>query len=80
MLRGLARDLRQTEAALNDAVNTRGSVASERIMQLYNRLVWIFTVKGWSFERKQYISLSQEGNKAMNLNSFIGLMGASRQT
>lgn len=49
-------------------------------MQLYNRLVWIFTVKGWSFERKQYISLSQEGNKAMNLNSFIGLMGASRQT
>ncbi len=75
VLRGLARDLRQTEAALNNAVNTRGSVASERIMQLYNRLVWIFTVRGWSFERKQYISLSQEGNKAMNLNSFIGLMG-----
>lgn len=75
VLRGLARDLRQTEEALNDAVNQHGSISPERIIQLYNRLVWIFTVKGWSFERKQYVSLSQEGNKAMNLNSFIGLMG-----
>ncbi|NME62682.1 glycosyltransferase family 2 protein [Bifidobacterium thermophilum] len=75
VLRGLARDLRQTEDALNDAVNLHDPVPAERIVQLYNRLVWIFTVKGWSFERKQYISLSQEGNKAMNLNSFIGLMG-----
>ena len=28
-----------------------------------------------SFERKQYVSLSHEANKAMNLNSYIGLMG-----
>ena len=30
-----------------------------------------------SFERKLYSSLSQESNKAMNLNSYIGLMGHS---
>ena len=30
-----------------------------------------------SFERKQYVSLSHEPNKAMNLNSYIGLMGGS---
>jgi hypothetical protein len=27
------------------------------------------------FERKQYRNLSQEPNKAMNLNSYLGLMG-----
>ena len=30
-----------------------------------------------SFERKRYRSLSHEPNKAMNLNSYIGLMGGS---
>jgi hypothetical protein len=30
-----------------------------------------------SFERKRYASLSHESNKAMNLNSYIGLMGGS---
>ena len=30
-----------------------------------------------SFERKQYVSLSHEPNKAMNLNSYIGLMGGT---
>lgn len=52
-------------------------VDANRILQLYERLVRIFTAKGWSFERKLYASTSREGNKAMNLNSFIGLMGHS---
>jgi cellulose synthase/poly-beta-1,6-N-acetylglucosamine synthase-like glycosyltransferase len=44
---------------------------------LYHRLVWIFEAKVSVFERKKYISLSHESNKAMNLNSYIGLMGGS---
>ena len=32
-----------------------------------------------SFERKQYASLSHDPNKAMNLNSYIGLMGGAYQ-
>ncbi|MDD6462237.1 MAG: glycosyltransferase family 2 protein [Bifidobacteriaceae bacterium] len=75
VLRGLARELGETCEALRQAVNFNERISSERLLQLYNRLVWIFTAKGWSFERKQYCSTSQEGNKAMNLNSFIGLMG-----
>ncbi len=75
VLRGLARELGETAEALRQAVNLNERISSERLLQLYNRLVWIFTAQGWSFERKQYCSTSQEGNKAMNLNSFIGLMG-----
>jgi len=29
-----------------------------------------------NFERKRYASLSQEANKAMNINAYLGLMGA----
>ena len=45
--------------------------------RLYRRLAWTFTAELSSFERKQYVSLSHEPNKAMNLNSYIGLMGGS---
>ena len=38
---------------------------------------WTFTVRVSSFERKKYVSLSHEPNKAMNLNSYIGLMGGT---
>lgn len=41
----------------------------------YARLVAIFSVDVSSFERKGYENLSHEPNKAMNLNSYIGLMG-----
>jgi cellulose synthase (UDP-forming) len=75
VLRDLARDLRVTEKALNEVVVGHQQIPSERVMQLFNRLVWIFSVKGWSFERKLYASTPSEGNKAMNLNAFIALMG-----
>jgi cellulose synthase/poly-beta-1,6-N-acetylglucosamine synthase-like glycosyltransferase len=48
-----------------------------RVRQLYQRLVWTFDVQLSVFERKKYASLSHEANKAMNLNSYIGLMGGS---
>lgn len=66
-----------TEQALNESITLQQHVDANRILQLYERLVRIFTAKGWSFERKLYASTSREGNKAMNLNSFIGLMGHS---
>jgi len=46
------------------------SVASE-----YYRLSKLFRVEFTSFERKKYVNLSQEPNKAMNLNSYLDLMG-----
>ena len=38
---------------------------------------WTFRAELTWFERKLYASLSHEPNKAMNLNSYIGLMGGS---
>ncbi|RZT66531.1 glycosyltransferase family 2 protein [Leucobacter luti] len=77
VLLGLSNDLRLTRLAL-EAAHDQGSAPDwERLRQLHQRLVWIFSAELGSFERKQYASLSQEPNKAMNLNSYISLMGGS---
>lgn len=47
----------------------------EEIALEYSRLAALFEVDLSYFERKRYANLSQEANKAMNLNSYIGLMG-----
>jgi len=41
----------------------------------YARLASLFDVRLSVFERKKYVNLSHAPNKAMNLNSYIGLMG-----
>ena len=38
-------------------------------------LRWLFSAEVTSFERKRYSNLSQAANKAMNLNSYIALLG-----
>jgi cellulose synthase/poly-beta-1,6-N-acetylglucosamine synthase-like glycosyltransferase len=43
----------------------------------YRRLAVVFDVEVSSFERKRYANLSHEANKAMNLNSYLSLMGRS---
>src|SRR5438132_1527835 len=43
----------------------------------YRRLAALFKVEITSFERRRYVNLSHESNKAMNLNSYIALMGRS---
>ncbi len=49
----------------------------DRIKREYKRLAALFAVEITSFERKQYVNLSHESNKAMNLNSYIRLLGKS---
>ncbi|HYM03975.1 MAG TPA: glycosyltransferase family 2 protein [Stellaceae bacterium] len=49
----------------------------DRIEREYRRLAALMRVEITSFERKQYANLSHEPNKAMNLNSYIGLIGRS---
>ncbi|WP_111719441.1 glycosyltransferase family 2 protein [Homoserinimonas sp. OAct 916] len=72
---GLVRELRLTLLALNAARVQNSSIGTERLGQLYQRLTWIFNAKTETFERKMFDSLSHEANKAMNLNSYISLMG-----
>ena len=52
-------------------------VDAARMAQLYRRLAWTFRCEVSSFQRKKFASLSAEPNKAMNLNSYIGLMGGA---
>ncbi|HXB66240.1 MAG TPA: glycosyltransferase family 2 protein [Solirubrobacteraceae bacterium] len=74
----LSADLALTGRALRAAADDDpGKLPPARLAQLYRRLAWTFRAEISSFQRKRYASLSAEPNKAMNLNSYIGLMGDS---
>jgi len=72
----LANDFRTTADAVRAAaLEPSATISRRRVRQLYARLVRTFEAEITSFERKQFASLSHEANKAMNLNSYLGLMG-----
>ena len=71
----LARDLGTVSTALRSAADEGVTLNTTRMQQLYRRLAWTFRADVTSFERKSYVSLSHDSNKAMNLNSYIQLMG-----
>lgn len=77
VLRELSDDLTLVAKALTMSVDDAAKLSEERVHQLYRRLVWIFGMDIEIFERKKYASLSHEANKAMNLNSYIGLMAGT---
>ncbi|TCK63043.1 glycosyltransferase family 2 protein [Curtobacterium sp. PhB136] len=52
-------------------------IPSSRVVELQRRLAWTFTAEITTFERKRFANLSDEANKAMNLNSYIGLLGGA---
>jgi cellulose synthase/poly-beta-1,6-N-acetylglucosamine synthase-like glycosyltransferase len=72
----MANDMKTTAVAIRTAASEPGSAISRRrVHQLYTRLARTFQAELNCFERKQFASLSPEANKAMNLNSYLGLMG-----
>ncbi|WP_084606059.1 glycosyltransferase family 2 protein [Agreia bicolorata] len=77
---GLARELRLTIVALGGALDQDSYPDADRLITLALRLSRIFTAQLDYFERKKFASLSHEANKAMNLNSYIGLMGRAWTT
>ncbi len=77
MFLALAHEFAEVAATLRQGAGEGRQVAAARVAQLYGRLENVFRASLTSFERKQYVSLSSEPNKAMNLNSYIGLMGGS---
>ena len=79
VLGALAADLATVGAALTDGADEGIVLPTSRLLQFHRRLVDTFEARITSFERKRYRSLSHEPNKAMNLNSYIGLMGGSYQ-
>ena len=73
----LALDLETVAAAVRTAADDGEVFGLDRLRRLYQRLVSTFGAELHAFERKSFASLSHEPNKAMNLNSYIGLMGSS---
>jgi cellulose synthase/poly-beta-1,6-N-acetylglucosamine synthase-like glycosyltransferase/chitodextrinase len=71
----LAGSLRSISTAVLQSADEGVVLPREMVRRLYRRLVWTFRAEITSFERKRYVSLSHEPNKAMNLNSYLGLMG-----
>ena len=55
------------------------TITPDDIARHYAWLVDQFRVEITVFERKRYVNLAHEPNKAANLNSYLGLMGASVQ-
>ena len=70
-----SRDSHQRRADQLEQLARAGGLGAADIAAEYHRLSRLFHVEFASFERKQYVNLSHEPNKAMNLNSYIGLMG-----
>jgi cellulose synthase (UDP-forming) len=77
------RQYRESAAALEKEADgiARGEsetdpvMSSAELLEHYRFLAGLFRVGLASFERKRYVNLSHEPNKAMNLNSYIGLLG-----
>lgn len=72
------RDMHRSRAAeIAAAAQQPGGLHETLILREYRRLASVFKVEMSSFQRKAYVNLSHEANKAMNLNSYIGLVGQS---
>ncbi len=79
VLREPARALRARAGDFEADAALSGSpeISTRAIRHEYRRLASLFDVELTSFERKRYVNLSHAPNKAMNLNSYIALMGRS---
>ena len=77
LLRRAHAYLEHAELLQRQARSSRSALGIEELTREYQRLGALFCVEISYFERKRFINLSHELNKAMNLNSYIGLIGKS---
>ncbi len=63
------------QSIFSDKISNCKALTIEAIRREYRFLVILFDVEFDSFERKKYLNFSHAANKAMNLNSYIGLVG-----
>jgi hypothetical protein len=73
----LERDLGAVHGALREAYLHNAEIPRDEILRMYRRLPWTFACEISSFQRKRYVNLSHEPNKAVNLNSCIGLISGA---
>src|SRR5512139_2068964 len=70
-----AREITCQQRAQQLAEWLEGGAALSVLENEFRKLVALFECQLSSFERKRYVNLSHEPNKAMNLNSYIHLTG-----
>ncbi|CAG1001942.1 Cellulose synthase catalytic subunit [UDP-forming] [Methylophilaceae bacterium] len=75
VLRARAAEHALRARSLMQALENGELLSLEQVQTEYRKLAAIFDCELTSFERKRYQNLSHEPNKAMNLNSYIGLVG-----
>ncbi|PZR54158.1 glycosyltransferase [Xylanimonas oleitrophica] len=73
----LAEDLETTAAAIEAGAVDGQVLPVAALDRFYQRMVRIFTAEVSVFQRKAWVSTSHEANKAMNLNSYLALMGGT---
>lgn len=85
--RFFVREVLQTRVAQHHAAASalrqravRRPLTPQAAARAHRRLTCLFAVDLTSFERKSYDNLSHAPNKAMNLNSYIGLLGKRYRT
>jgi len=66
---------REKAARLEEGAFDLGWPRPQDLLDEYERLAARFRPEVTSFERKRFVNLSHEPNKAMNLNSYLGLVG-----
>jgi cellulose synthase (UDP-forming) len=74
-----AKAHRELAARLRGAA-TRDPLGADVVHRHHRRLACLFDVGLTVFERKRFANLSQEPNKAMNLNSYMALLGGTYST
>ena len=72
-----SRDTHRRRAAELERAAEAGELDEACILREYRRLNYLLRVELTSFERKRYVNLAHAANKAMNLNSYIALLGRS---
>lgn len=72
-----ARDAERRRAGEFEQRAAAGELDEAAILHGYRRLNHLLHVEFDCFERKRYVNLPHEANKAMNLNGYIALMGRS---
>jgi cellulose synthase/poly-beta-1,6-N-acetylglucosamine synthase-like glycosyltransferase len=72
-----ARWRRQARRWRSVAAGRGSPVPVDDLRRLHEHLLGLFAVEATSFERKRFVNLSHAPNKAMNINTYLGLLGGS---
>jgi cellulose synthase/poly-beta-1,6-N-acetylglucosamine synthase-like glycosyltransferase len=73
--RDRARYLRGRARRLRGLARSHRRMSRDVLLDAQREIAGLFRVEVSSFERKRYVNLSHAPNKAMNLNTYIGLSG-----